>query len=155
MKHIVIDFKFDMVRFAQALSGTPIAFRGELAEIIGVDQSTLSNWIHEGAKGKYDFPLMRNFISACNWLDLDPRQFFVLDVPDFFAQDEPMKPPIKRIDYEDEDEDDTPNMPHRTIPRIPDDENGNLRHICKICGQHCGHIDMMGHCNSCAMVWRS
>jgi len=78
-KHIVIDFKFDMKAFADTLKSVSDGDLSDFAAIIGIDDSTLRNWRIEGAKGKYAMPSMRNFINACNWLDLDPREFFVLD----------------------------------------------------------------------------
>jgi len=78
-KHIIIDFKFDMKAFADTLQSVSDGDLSDFAAIIGIDDSTLRNWRIEGAKGKYAMPSMRNFINACNWLDLDPREFFVLD----------------------------------------------------------------------------
>lgn len=78
MKHIIIDFKFDMKAFADTLKSVSESDLNDFAAVIGIDHSTLRNWRIEGAKGKYAMPSMRNFINACNWLDLDPREFFVL-----------------------------------------------------------------------------
>ena len=78
-KYAIIDFKFNMMAFSEALKNVSDGDLSDFAEIIGIDDSTLRNWCIEGAKGKYPMPSMRNFINACNWLDLDPREFFVLD----------------------------------------------------------------------------
>jgi len=74
----IVDFKFDMKAFAISLRAIPYHDINDFAAVIGIDDSTLRNWIKLGAEGAYKQPAMNTFLAACNALDLDPRQFFVL-----------------------------------------------------------------------------
>jgi len=76
----VVKFKFDLEHFAHILTAhvsqqDVVVF----AAVIGVDESTLRNWRNKIYKEPFAFPSMRNFIAACNALDLDPREFFILE----------------------------------------------------------------------------
>ena len=80
MKMIVIDFKFDGEAFSDALKTVKQGDLSDFADIIGVDTTTLANWRGNRWNDEAPYPRMTNFLNACNWMDLDPRQFFVLDV---------------------------------------------------------------------------
>lgn len=78
--YVLVPFKFDMAGFAAELKEIHQDDLKDFAEVIGIDHSTLENW----RSGSYvkrgtPFPSMGNFIAACNWLDLDPRAFFILE----------------------------------------------------------------------------
>lgn len=80
-KYRIVPFVFDLEAFSQALSKVDKAWRGELAEILEIDSSTLENWIAGDYKKRaFKHPAMGNFLKVCNWLDLDPRDFFVLEI---------------------------------------------------------------------------
>lgn len=79
MRYVLLNFKFDMDKFAATLRTCVQGDNDVFSEAIGVDRSTLANWMAHRYRGKFAHPSMSNFIAACNWLDLDPRDFFVLD----------------------------------------------------------------------------
>ena len=39
--------------------------------------------------------------------------------------------------------------------RLTDEERGQMRHECGMCGKYCSHVDDNGHCASCAQIWSS
>lgn len=78
-KYVVINFRFDMQGFSAAVRKFMQENPGILPEMLDVDESTLSNWYTQSRVGRYKHPMMENFINACNAIDADPRQFFVLD----------------------------------------------------------------------------
>jgi len=80
IKYRVLKFRFALEKWAIALQAIANEEIPEIALIIGVDDSTLRNWrTGDYTKRKFGYPAMTNFINACNWLDLDPREFFELE----------------------------------------------------------------------------
>jgi len=49
------------------------------AAVIGVAPNTLSSWRNLSDDADFPHPSMHNFIEACNALDLNPQNFFILD----------------------------------------------------------------------------
>lgn len=81
-KHRIVPFEFNWSKFSADLRKNLKA--GDIvtaAQIIGVDYSTLANW-RKGAYRGRSYPMMHNFINACNVLDLDPRDYFWLMLSD-------------------------------------------------------------------------
>lgn len=79
MKHILIDWEFDMEKFAAALNQLHGPFTWvELGEIIGVNPATVQNWANGMVSDDFPHPRMSNFIAVVNELDLDPRDFWRL-----------------------------------------------------------------------------
>lgn len=75
----VIPFVFDMKAFSDALKVLPEDEISRFAEILGVHSSTLRNWRNNAHRNTlFPYPNMTNFLTVCNLLDLDPRNFFVL-----------------------------------------------------------------------------
>jgi hypothetical protein len=74
------DWTFDKHRFAERLRG----FDGETLtaaqELSGLSPSAFLTYINPQYRGAYENPGMKNFLAVCNLLDLDPREFFCLDV---------------------------------------------------------------------------
>jgi transcriptional regulator with XRE-family HTH domain len=50
-----------------------------MAELLGVSKSTVNNWARGNFTSEFPFPHLSNFLIVCNNLDLDPRDFFVLE----------------------------------------------------------------------------
>jgi len=79
IKYTIYPMKFDLEQWAEVLKGIETSDVREFSEIIGVDYSTLKNWRSCAYRGvRFAHPSMGHFLNACNWLDLDPRQFFKL-----------------------------------------------------------------------------
>lgn len=80
MRYKVVNFKFDMAAFSTVLKNVNDGDVVVFARVIGVDESTLRNWrTGYNARTSFPHPSMSNFIAACNALDLDPRDFFILE----------------------------------------------------------------------------
>lgn len=76
----LVKWEFCQARFSSALMSLHEHFSwGELAEIIGCSKSTVYNWANGKFSDEFPWPRMHNFIAVCNELDLDPRDFFVLE----------------------------------------------------------------------------
>jgi hypothetical protein len=76
----LFNWRFNIVAFAADLERCDFVSNYELAALLGVDDTTISNWKHRAyASGPAPYPNMTNFMKVCNLLDLDPRNYFVLD----------------------------------------------------------------------------
>jgi len=51
----------------------------DFAEMFGISKSTLNNWRLGHYHAETPYPSMTNFIDICNWLDLNPQTFFIID----------------------------------------------------------------------------
>jgi len=80
VSYINMDWTFDKHRFAEKLRG----FEGETLkaaqELSGLSESAFLTYINPQYRGAYENPGMKNFLNVCNLLELDPREFFCLDV---------------------------------------------------------------------------
>ena len=77
----VVNWEFDLQLFSNMLKILidPEDVK-EYAQIIGVDESTLRNWMNGTyRKSAFPFPAMHNFLAVCNYLDLSPMSFFKLE----------------------------------------------------------------------------
>ena len=77
----VVNWEFDLQLFSNMLKVLidPEDVK-EYALIIGVDESTLRNWMNGTyQKLAFPFPAMHNFLAVCNHLDLSPVSFFKLE----------------------------------------------------------------------------
>lgn len=77
-KYVVMNFRFDDEKWSETLKTIRTEDMMEFSQVIGVDRSTLVNWRNRAHKGAFPHPSMSNFIKACNWLDVDPRDYFTL-----------------------------------------------------------------------------
>ena len=78
-KHILIDWEFDMQAWSKAIAlGIETIGYKDLAALLDLDPSTLSNWKNTLVHEKFPHPSMSNFVKVCNLLDLDPRDFWRL-----------------------------------------------------------------------------
>lgn len=80
IKYRICAFKFDFEAFSRAIEAHDTSTRKAIAEAMGLSVSALDNWINGYRHGRSSPPLMLNFVRLCNLLDLDPRDYFVLDV---------------------------------------------------------------------------
>ena len=78
--YIYIPFTFAHERFANDVKSY-VAETGltydEVGEMIGLDGSTVNNYANNRATTW--FPMMKTFLSMCNLMSLDPRNYFELD----------------------------------------------------------------------------
>lgn len=75
----IIPHVFDMPVFADFLrKHVPADEINDYAAIIGVDHSTLKNWMFNRYK-TFAYPNMTNFLNVCNLFDVSPCMFFSLE----------------------------------------------------------------------------
>lgn len=51
----------------------------ELGEILGVSKNTVNNWANGNWQDGFEHPHLSNFVTVCNMMDLDPRDFWILE----------------------------------------------------------------------------
>lgn len=76
-KHKVIPMTFDHTEFAMAMDAMMLVngiTNEELAEMVGLDHSTIENYRNDRSRGW--FPRMGTFLDICNVLDLNPVNYF-------------------------------------------------------------------------------
>jgi len=78
IEYKIMPFRFNGELWAQTLKTIRNPDLDEFAEIIGIDESTLRNWRNQAHRGDFAHPSMSNFLKACNWLDVDPREYLTL-----------------------------------------------------------------------------
>jgi hypothetical protein len=81
-KYKLLNWEFNKGAWAQALILSVDLLGIEfVAGVLQVSKFTVHNWIKmpQSAYGDFPHPSMSNFLHACNMLDLDPREFFILE----------------------------------------------------------------------------
>jgi len=79
----VFNFRFDLERFGYDLKRCDFVNDTTIAAMLGVDGTTIHNWKNRAqANTTTPYPNMTNFLKVCNLLDLDPRDYFVLEHQD-------------------------------------------------------------------------
>lgn len=81
-KYLIVPMKFDAQKWARAIASIPKQERDVYGGIIGVNPSTLATWANPRMHATFPFPSMSAFLNTCNALDLDPREFFILNLPE-------------------------------------------------------------------------
>lgn len=77
------NWRFDNTYFAACVMGA-VRQHGlhNIAEMMGVDHSTVENWANDKYKGrKFNHPHMTNFLTFCNLTDCNPNEFFTIQDP--------------------------------------------------------------------------
>jgi hypothetical protein len=81
-KYKLVNWEFNMGGWGRAMQESVDRFGVEfVAQILEVSPKTVDNWIkgYKSVYSEFPHPNMSNFIWACNQLDLDPREFFILE----------------------------------------------------------------------------
>lgn len=80
MEWKIVDFKFDIQKWVSLIHRWRSEVDDEIISgMIGCDPATLRTWVHHTATSRFPYPSMTLFIKACNALDIDPRDFYILD----------------------------------------------------------------------------
>jgi len=75
----VVDFQFDASKWAIHITAVSEQVgEKELAAMLGITVSGLRHWANNSYPMGFHYPSMTNFLLACNLMDADPRQFFIL-----------------------------------------------------------------------------
>jgi len=78
-KYRLAPMKFDTLKWSKTIAAIPVRDRDDFGYAIGVAGGTLKTWANLKQIAQFPFPSMNAFINACNMLDLDPRDFFILE----------------------------------------------------------------------------
>ena len=78
----IYKWRFDSKRWAKAIKFLTDDSVKNWAALLGVNPTTLSTWRHIDNPNRYPHPSMTSLLLVCNELDLDPRDFFVLETPE-------------------------------------------------------------------------
>jgi len=81
-KFVNIDWVFDADRWAADLSDKPDTDLVAAQELSGLTASGWWNWLHPKRSRGFEHPGMKNFLNVCNLLELDPRDYFSLKIPE-------------------------------------------------------------------------
>lgn len=82
-KYKVFNWVFNKGKWAADVRDAREALGREgLAHAMGVATSTIDNWamMYETSYGEFPHPNMTNMLLFCNLLDIDVRDYFILDV---------------------------------------------------------------------------
>ena len=74
------NFKFDVNRWAAKINELSADDLLAAIELSGLTPSGFWHWQNPERSKTYLHPGMLNFLAVCNLLELDPREFFCLDV---------------------------------------------------------------------------
>lgn len=78
-KHKVVPMEFDSAAWAIIVQrACDMIDIQVLADMLGVSVGCVKHWRNNKYPDGFEYPSMTNFIRACNLLDADPRDFFVL-----------------------------------------------------------------------------
>lgn len=78
-KFKLVNWKFDSAKLAEVLQTLSRDDLDTVAEIVGVSASGIWHWRNNSYMPPFEYPNMTNFLTLVNWLDLDPREFFILE----------------------------------------------------------------------------
>lgn len=81
-RYRVVAWTFDTKAWGAAINEAREALGKDLPEFLQVDRATSENWGKERYTGTFTWPSMGNFLRVCNLLDLDVRDFFILEEVD-------------------------------------------------------------------------
>lgn len=82
IKYSLVKWEFNKGAWAQAIATAVDEFGVDVvAGLTGVAPNTVRNWsmMYQSSYGEFPYPSMHNFIKTCNELDLDVRDFWILE----------------------------------------------------------------------------
>jgi len=82
IKYNTVDWKFDARRWAHDLKAQRDVDLVAAQELSGVTASGWWHWLNVKPGRPFEHPNMSNFIKVCNLLELDPRNYFCLSLPE-------------------------------------------------------------------------
>lgn len=75
----IVNWKFDGQKLAETLATLSRDEMDTVREVMGVSDGAMWHWRNNSYVPPFEYPNMTNFLTLCNWLDLDPREFFILE----------------------------------------------------------------------------
>jgi len=77
-----LDWKFDAEQWAHDLKQQRDTDLVAASELSGLSAGAWWHWLNPKPGRAFQHPNMSNFIAVCNLLQLDPRNYFCLDIPE-------------------------------------------------------------------------
>lgn len=77
-----LDWSFDSHRWANDLNRVSDKDKIAALELSGLTASAWWGWLNPRPGKPYQYPQMTNFLNICNLLNLDPRDYFSLALPE-------------------------------------------------------------------------
>jgi len=81
-KYLIVPMKFDTAKWAHLMRRIQRDEMDLFAAAMAVQPETIKTWRNLERRHTFPFPSMSTFIAACNALDVDPRDFFCLNLPE-------------------------------------------------------------------------
>lgn len=78
-KFKLVNWRFDSAKLAEMLAGLTRDELDTVRDVIGVSDGAIWHWRNNSYMPPFEYPNMTNFLTLVNWLDLDPREFFILE----------------------------------------------------------------------------
>jgi len=79
IKYRVVSWQFDSAKLAEILSDLPVEMLSFLEGYLDVSNGAIWHWKNNVYPVGVNYPNMSNFLKLCDALDLDPREFFILE----------------------------------------------------------------------------
>lgn len=79
VKYKLVNWEFDSVKLAEVLQTLSKDDLEVIRGVMDVSEGAIWHWRNNSHTGEFRYPTMTNFLLLCNWLDLDPRDFFKLE----------------------------------------------------------------------------
>jgi len=79
IRYRVINWQFDSAKLAAVLEPLDRGMIETLMSLLDVSNGAIWHWRKDIYPEGVNYPNMSNFLKLCDALDLDPREFFVLD----------------------------------------------------------------------------
>jgi len=73
-----MNWEFSINRWAEVLNAADPEQVEAARQLTGLSSTCITTWKLKHKNGTYERPGMQNFLTFCNLLDLDPRDFFEL-----------------------------------------------------------------------------
>lgn len=79
IRYQIVPMKFDTEAWSRLMSSIETKDIADFAYMFGIAPETVRVWRSGHYHPKAPYPNMTNFTAICNWLDVNPQTFFILD----------------------------------------------------------------------------
>jgi len=79
IQYKIVNWQFDSTKLAEVLQSQDKATLEALIALMDVSTGALWHWKNDTYPVGVNYPNMSNFLKLCDALDLDPREFFILE----------------------------------------------------------------------------
>jgi len=75
----IFPMRFDAEKWTALMNTIEAADVADFARMFGLTASSVMNWRRGSYHKDAPYPSMTNFTNICNWMDVNPQEFFCLD----------------------------------------------------------------------------